>query len=80
MSPLRGGAGPKFLVQKMSTKEMISQEYRWLVCPNCGTRTRTKIYHNTVLLHFPLYCARCKRESIVGVIKFNMVVSDEPDA
>ena len=38
------------------------------------------LYQDTVLLNFPLYCARCKREFIVGVIKFKMVVSDEPDA
>ena len=39
-----------------------------------------KVFENTVLINFPLYCTRCKREFIVGVIKFKMVVSDEPDA
>lgn len=54
--------------------------FHWMVCPACNTKTKIKLYENTVLLNFPLYCPRCKREFTVGVIKFNMVVSDEPDA
>ena len=30
--------------------------------------------------NFPLYCARCKEETKLGVIKLQIVVSDEPDA
>ena len=80
MPPLMSGVALKFNSQKMYTKGTTSQEHRWLVCPDCGVRTRTKLYQDTVLLKFPLYCTRCKREFIVGVIKFKMVVSDEPDA
>ena len=65
-------------------KQMItpdfSHPFRWLQCPKCGAKTKTKLYENTVLLNFPLYCTRCKEEFLVGVIKFDMVVSDEPDA
>ena len=32
------------------------------------------------LLNFPLYCNKCKKETKLGVIKFKIVVSDEPDA
>lgn len=38
------------------------------------------IYEDTVLLNFPLYCTKCKKETKLGVIKFKIVVSDEPDA
>lgn len=50
----------------------------WLPCPKCGARTRIKIYEDTVLLIFPLYCTRCKEEFIVGVIKYRMVVNEHP--
>ena len=64
----------------------------WLPCPKCGARTKIKIYEDTVLLNFPLYCTKCillnfplyctkcKEETKLGVIKFKIVVSDEPDA
>ena len=52
----------------------------WLPCPKCGARTKIKIYEDTVLLNFPLYCTKCKKETKLGVIKFKIVVSDEPDA
>lgn len=60
--------------------ETTSKPYQWLPCPLCTANTRVRVYEDTVLLNFPLYCTRCKREFIIGVIKFKMVVSDEPDA
>ena len=41
----------------------------WLPCPKCGARSKIRIYEDTVLLN-----------SKLGVIKFKIVVSDEPDA
>ncbi|MBR0199652.1 MAG: conjugal transfer protein [Oscillospiraceae bacterium] len=63
----------------MSGDHVIKKHY-WISCPNCKARTRVKVFEDTVLINFPLYCTRCKREFIVGVIKFKMVISDEPDA
>lgn len=48
----------------------------WLLCPKCGEKTKIKIREDTVFLNFPLYCTRCKKESVVGVIKFRMVVNE----
>ena len=42
----------------------------WLPCPKCGARTKIKIYEDTVLLNFPLYCTKCKEETKLGVIEF----------
>ena len=56
------------------------KEMLWLLCPKCGARTKIKIYEDTVLLNFPLYCTKCKEETKLGVIKYKIVVSDEPDA
>lgn len=52
----------------------------WVRCPICGNKTRTKVYENTVLLKFPLYCPKCRKEIRVDVVQLKMVLSDEPDA
>ena len=51
----------------------------WIRCSQCGAKTRTMVYENTVLLNFPLFCPKCKRENKVNVIKLKMVESKEPD-
>ena len=53
---------------------------RWIRCPICGSKTRTKVYDDTVLIKFPLYCPKCKKEILVNVVQLKMVVSNEPDA
>ncbi len=49
-------------------------------CPQCGSKTKVKVYEETVLVKFPLYCPKCKKEFMVNVVKLKMVLSDEPDA
>lgn len=55
-------------------------EIRWIYCPICGRKTRTRVYQDTVLVNFPLFCATCKKETRINVVQMKMVVSDEPDA
>lgn len=55
-------------------------EIRWIYCPICGRKTRTRVYQDTVLVKFPLFCATCKKETQINVVQMKMVVSDEPDA
>lgn len=52
----------------------------WIRCPICGGKTRTKVYEDTVLVKFPLYCPKCKKEVRVDVVQLKMVLSKEPDA
>ena len=52
----------------------------WLRCPYCKNKTRIKVLRNTVLLEFPLYCPKCKREMIVSVVQLKMILVKEPDA
>ena len=61
----------------MNKKEADSH---WICCPVCGNKTRTKVYADTVLVNFPLYCSNCKREFRVTVAQLKMILSDEPDA
>jgi len=52
----------------------------WLLCPNCQNKTRIKIREDTILTNFPLFCHKCKKETLVNVEKFNIFVIKEPDA
>ena len=52
----------------------------WIKCPYCNRKTKTKIYQNTVLIKFPLFCPWCRKEYIVDLVKRKMVVAKEPDA
>ena len=53
---------------------------QWIVCPVCQQKTRLKIQENTELKNFPLFCPKCKQETLIDVKKFNMTIIKEPDA
>ena len=53
---------------------------KWIICPVCKNKTRVKIREDTVLENFPLFCPKCKQESLVNVQKLNMSIIKEPDA
>jgi len=59
---------------------MMEKESLWVCCPICDNKTKVKVFEDTVLLNFPLYCPWCKRETIINVVKLKMVPSKEPDA
>ncbi|MCD8014151.1 MAG: cysteine-rich KTR domain-containing protein [Lachnospiraceae bacterium] len=42
-------------------------------CPICKTKTRTRVYFDTVMVNYPLYCPKCKREILIDVVRFKMV-------
>lgn len=47
----------------------------WIHCPLCGNKTRAKVYRDTVLINFPLYCPKCKKEFQVNVVQLKMTLS-----
>lgn len=51
------------------------KESLWIHCPICGGKTRTKVYEDTVLVKFPLYCPKCRKEMRVDVVQLKMVLS-----
>lgn len=53
---------------------------QWILCPICGNKTRLKIREDTELINFPLFCPKCKQESLINIREFNMTVIKEPDA
>ena len=57
----------------------MNQE-KWLICPVCGSKTRLKLREDTILEKFPLYCPKCKQETLINVKQMNISVIKEPDA
>ena len=56
----------------------------WLICPVCGNKTRLKVRQDTELINFPLYCPKCKQETLVNVkntqlsvIRLNNLIFEE---
>ncbi len=68
------------LLERVIVVNDKENDSRWICCPICGSKTRTKVYADTVLVKFPLYCPKCKKELRVTVAQLKMVLSDEPDA
>ncbi|MBT9796830.1 cysteine-rich KTR domain-containing protein [Hungatella hathewayi] len=52
----------------------------WIICPICGSKTRNRIRSDTELRNFPLFCPKCKKESLINAIQFKIFVITEPDA
>lgn len=59
-------------------KSMLKEN--WILCPICNNKTRLKICENTVLENFPLFCPKCKQETMIDVHQLNISVIKEPDA
>ncbi|MBF0579839.1 conjugal transfer protein [bacterium D16-76] len=45
----------------------MSQIENWILCPVCGSKTRLQIRADTELKNFPLYCPKCRQESLIDV-------------
>ena len=49
-------------------------ENKWIICPICGGKTRDRIREDTVLINYPLYCPKCKQESLIGAKDLQIMV------
>ena len=54
--------------------------FEWLLCPVCNSKTRIKLRLDTELKNFPLFCPKCKQETLIHVKQFHTTVIKEPDA
>lgn len=43
------------------------EDAQWLKCPHCGENTHMKLMADTELIYFPLFCRKCRTESVVNV-------------
>ena len=65
------------LERKIKSREQKEAEKD---CQFCGSKTRLKIRDDTVLENFPLYCPKCKHETLIAVRQLNLSIIQEPDA
>ncbi len=56
------------------------EKENWILCPVCGRKTHNKIREDTEMTNFPLYCPKCKQETLIEVKNFQITVIKEPDA
>lgn len=61
----------------VSRKANLSE---WILCPICGNKIRLKIRADTELKNFPLFCPKCKQESLINAKQLNISLIKEPDA
>ena len=47
---------------------------QWIRCPVCRNKTRLQIQADTELKNFPLYCPKCKQESLIDAKNFQITV------
>ena len=47
-----------------------SMRQKWVYCPVCGNKTRLRLREDTVLTHFPLFCPKCKKESLIDAKEY----------
>ena len=57
----------------------VIKSFRFLPCPLCGTKSDTKVLPETVLVRYPLFCAKCRQETLVDVVKMKMVLSEDSE-
>ena len=50
----------------MSKQNIITN---WVYCPVCGNKTRLQLRADTELKKFPLYCPKCRQESLIDANK-----------
>ncbi|MEY8284448.1 cysteine-rich KTR domain-containing protein [Lachnospiraceae bacterium 50-23] len=56
------------------------EQGKWLLCPVCNNKTRIKLRADTLLENFPLFCPKCKQETLINVRQLNLSIIKEPDA
>ncbi len=50
---------------------------KWGLCPICRGKTRQKIQKDTQLKNFPLYCPKCKQETLIEAMNLQIAIIKE---
>ena len=56
------------------------QNIDWIRCPVCGNKARDRIREDTILKNYPLYCPKCKQQTLIEAKDLQVTVIKEPDA
>lgn len=52
----------------------MQKDTQWILCPVCGNKTRNRIREDTELKNFPLYCPKCKQETLIDAKDLQVIV------
>jgi len=54
----------------------------WIRCPVCNNKTRLQMRSDTELKNFPLFCPKCKRESLIEAknLQVTVITDNKPKA
>lgn len=55
----------------------MKKNLEWIKCPICNNKTRLKMREDTILKNFPLYCPKCKKESLIEVKNMQVKIIKE---
>lgn len=58
----------------------IKMTVEWVRCPICENKTRLQIRADTELKNFPLYCPKCKQETLIDTKDLQITVIKELEA
>ena len=53
---------------------MFLIDTEWILCPVCGSKTRDRLREDTVLKNYPLYCPKCKQETLINAKELHIIV------
>lgn len=56
------------------------EKQSWILCPICNSKTRIKVRKDTELINFPLFCPKCKHETLINTNHGIVKIIKEPDA
>lgn len=52
----------------------------WIKCPVCKNKTRVQMRPDTELKNFPLFCPKCKQESLIEAKNLQVTVINNNQA
>lgn len=51
----------------------------WIRCTACRAKNRDRVREDTILKNYPLYCPKCKHETLIEVENLQVTVIKELD-
>ena len=61
---------------QIGRRTKVLNKTEWILCPICGNKTRTMIWEDTELRNFPLYCPKCKKETIINAQDMKVTLAE----
>jgi len=55
----------------------LAMTEKWVLCPICGGKTRTKIRPDTEAKNLIVFCPKCKRETVMDIKDMESKVVEE---